>query len=782
MRKATASPPAVGFGLLLFGFLIPLATFVIELSSHMCADTFFDPMPTFLHMFLVAGVPTVNLLTWYACRTGTSSIRPTLLWLNGIAIGVSLLYTVLFLPVLPVAVIGLLFFGMGVLPMAPLFSFVSALFLRAQLHRVRDERPLAVAPSSLSLWCGGSLGILVLGACEVPETITNSYLKSAAYAQTPADRTAAVQKLRSYGSRDVMLAACYDDGRRSPFFNSGGPVATDKARELYYRVTGAPFNSAPRPRSSSTTRHARFQDEWVFDPDVGGESVSGRISGLKLVSSRIDGFIDPDGAVSYSEWKMRFSNSSNLAREARTQILLPPGGVVSRLTLWVNGEEREAAFAGRAKVREAYRQVVVVQRRDPVLVTTSGKDRVLVQCFPVPVQGEMKIRIGITAPLTVDIPEEALFQLPSIAERNFTIEPQSRHDVSIKSAADMLLPGTDWEKTTKENAVHASGVLSDLQLRGPTAVIRAVRNKNVITTWGPDSRAPDGDVTKQTLKTLLASTPTHVVFVVDGSQGMATAAASVAEVLKNAAMSHTVLLAGDELHEIGPLSAEDCSGADAVSDFNFEGGMDNHAALIRAWTLAGARPGAAIVWLHGPQPLLLGTVSMPAVPNMPSIYDLQLFPGPNKVLERLEADGISSVHTVPHLGTLAESLQRLFKTWNAERHQLVRERVSPEKVQGLPRHSDHITRLWAAEEVASLAAKAATESQAVKMAARYQLVTSVSGAVVLETKEQFERAGLEPVDGSTVPTVPEPEEWALIAIAAGALICMLRRRRVWKAA
>jgi hypothetical protein len=64
-------------------------------------------------------------------------------------------------------------------------------------------------------------------------------------------------------------------------------------------------------------------------------------------------------------------------------VQLPPGGVVSRLTLWVNGEEREAAFAGRSQTRQAYQQVVS-RRRDPVLVTTAGRDRVLVQCFPVP--------------------------------------------------------------------------------------------------------------------------------------------------------------------------------------------------------------------------------------------------------------------------------------------------------------------------------------------------------------------------------------------------------------
>jgi len=45
-----------------------------------------------------------------------------------------------------------------------------------------------------------------------------------------------------------------------------------------------------------------------------------------------------------------------------------------RLTLWIDGEEREAAFGGRSQVREAYQKVVPAPR-DPVLVTTSGRTK-----------------------------------------------------------------------------------------------------------------------------------------------------------------------------------------------------------------------------------------------------------------------------------------------------------------------------------------------------------------------------------------------------------------------
>ena len=54
------------------------------------------------------------------------------------------------------------------------------------------------------------------------------------------------------------------------------------------------------------------------------------------------------------------------------------------------------------------------------------------------------------------------------------------------------------------------------------------------------------------------------------------------------------------------------------------------------------------------------------------------------------------------------------------------------------------------------------ESDAMQLAARYQLVTPVSGAVVLETQAQYQQAGLQPVPPESVPTVPEPSATVLL--------------------
>ena len=86
--------------------------------------------------------------------------------------------------------------------------------------------------------------------------------------------------------------------------------------------------------------------------------------------------------------------------------------------------------------------------------------------------------------------------------------------------------------------------------------------------------------------------------------------------------------------------------------------------------------------------------------------------------------------------------------------------------------SDHLARLWANDEVARILAPrdASLEDEAITLAARYQLVTPVSGAVVLETEQQYRANDLKPVDAGTVPTIPEPEMVALLIVAGVFLI------------
>jgi hypothetical protein len=91
--------------------------------------------------------------------------------------------------------------------------------------------------------------------------------------------------------------------------------------------------------------------------------------------------------------------------------------------------------------------------------------------------------------------------------------------------------------------------------------------------------------------------------------------------------------------------------------------------------------------------------------------------------------------------------------------------------------SDHLVRLWARDEVLRLLpSPEGKPDDAIAIAGRYRLVTPVSGAVVLETAQQYEQAGLTPGQPGQVPTIPEPETWALVAIALATVAYAARRR------
>ncbi|MCP4702126.1 MAG: hypothetical protein GY862_35490 [Gammaproteobacteria bacterium] len=768
-----------------FGVLLPLVTLGLELATGMCAETFFDPVPTLVHALLVGFVPVANWWVLWHSRPEEKRDAARLAKLgliNGFALGVAGFYTLLFLPLLPLGAIAILFFGLGFLVMAPFFSLIATIVCYRRLKALAREEKRCKTPGVR--W-GFASALLILVALGVFGSVTQFGLHLAA---SPENEVSGIRLLRAVGDRERMLEACYE--RPAVTTNMFGlmfalvkPVSVREARQIYFRVTGVPFNAVPPPKLSGRGRW-RPNDVFVFDAEQGGNVVGGRLKGLFLTDSRMDGSVDADAVVSYMEWTLVFKNRAARAREARAEIMLPPGGVVSRLTLWIGGEEREAAFAAKRKVREAY-QRVVQRRRDPVLVTTGGPDRVLVQCFPVPVHGEMKIRLGISAPLTLENRTRALLRLPYIPERNFSINAKTRHSVWFEAkralvADDEILT----EENPEKNLYAIRGSLSDAAL-SQNQTIRAER-ADIVDAWSDDVRhdASGGEdetaFAFQTLRETPMAAPRRVVFVVDGSRGMRDAIPAVADALSDLPekFHFDLLFAGDEIKQF-PHAGSAKLAATWLKSAKYAGGQDNIPALQQAWEAAVKQPRSAIVWIHAPAPTLLTSAELLARnwdrrPHNPKLYEIQVSPGPNRIMQKL--DGIAAVRSIPRFGSPAQDLRRLFAQWKGEAKHFspVRKRVTAlaGPAEEIHQTSPHLARLLAYDEVLEKLASPnrGSRQEAVRIATRYQLVTPVSGAVVLETEAQYREAKLHPADPSKVPTIPEPETWLLICVVLLLLI------------
>jgi hypothetical protein len=774
-----------GFLLVSFGVALPIIALFFEWFTGFSAGVLFDPIPNWFQSLAVAAVPVLNLWTWRAGVRRERRWSTWLGWLNGATAGICLFYALLYLPFVPFAAIGVIYFGLGLIPLSPLLALLATPALRARYCQRIGAGQL---PGG---WRGAGVAFMLLCLAQLPSAVTY-YGLARATSDDPGIKAQGIRVLRQFGDRDMILRASYGLLRREldldvvRWIASGDTtISAEEAREAYYRVTGQSFNSVPPPRLYTRAgRWTALEEEFAWDEALGGESVAQRVKGLSMLSSRLDAVAEPDPAVVYCEWTMEFKNISSQPREARAQVAIPPGAVVSRVTLWINGEEREAAFGGRAQTRAAYQEVAVVQRRDPILVTTCGPDRVLVQCFPVPPNGGvMKVKLGVTAPLLLDAPERGQFVWPHFLERNFSVPSNFRHELWIASPQRLSDGNTEAAKPVspeKPFTLRQSWREADASRAIKSVTIE--RTGEVKEVWTADA---DGrEFIQQRLEQSAVAGIRRLLLVLDGSAGMDSFARQLSEAIGSLPnhIELKLLIASDSTS-----SREDQATTfqpervDAIqrrlSRAKFQGGQDNLPALMAAWDWASAVEGGAVLWVHGPTPVLLSAESgllqrLERNTTGTRLFEAQTAAGPDRILEKL--DGRSALLTVPRVKSLREDLARLIAQWsgNAQQFEFKREKT-PNRPNGVP-SSRHIERLWARDESQRLAHKRKID-EAMKLAVKNQLVTPVSGAVVLERKEQYDRHRLTPAGPETVPAVPEPTALSLVGLGLAA-IAIARKR------
>lgn len=780
------------------GIILPLAALLVETFSSLCAPMFFDPIPTLWHSLLILTVPIANWSALRKIRQEKQVNRPSIFFF-GLAMGTSAVYSILFAPIMPFAAMyTMLSFTalfipaiLTLLPLAPFFSFITS--IRILRHWAKSS----VSPLPARALAGGiACALVALLTLEVPRVVAR--IGSERLSRDP-DDLPTLTLMRYLADRSTLLKASYYTSNGSGASDFVEFLATrrhgifvadrssefemnsrERAQEIYFRVTGEHFTSQKRP-------DLQRESIWSIagkDPDRGSDTVGGRVDEVKLSEVTLDGSIDAEAALGYLEWTLQFTNDDSESHEARFEALLPEGAVVSRASLWINGEEREAAIGGRAEVRAAYKQVVQVQRRDPLLVTTVSTNRILVQCFPVPSTGApMKIKLGITLPLRLRNKASASFNLPTFSNVNFSIPSSTQTRVWLESKGDFSVAGGFQ--------LEGEGDTHTLRTRIPFESSVGTRNTTVTITRNTDNREAwteyDGQIFEQTFADVHVEAKRKFVVVIDGSSGMRKYRAQLANAIRKLPRGLALaFVLADDVPVIMDRSLQTSSEmflntrAKAIEDFLFEGGRDNIPALAEAWDIASSQAETVVLWIHAEQPIVFNTAAQLEQrfrrrPNATRIIDLPVSTGSEKILE----NGSLSPFFLEQrdlMGSL-ESLSVLLETLATTRTETVT--VRKQVATGdLPRESSrktsaHLARLVAYEQINELLLQN-QRIQALQIAAHFRLVTAVSGAVVLETVEQYQRQNLTPppeADDFHIPSVPEPEEWALLLIGAAALLC-----------
>ncbi len=113
----------------------------------------------------------------------------------------------------------------------------------------------------------------------------------------------------------------------------------------------------------------------------------------------------PEFRIAYTEKTFKIENKQINRWETREEALytfyLPEGSVVTSASLWINDKEEPAYLTTKLKADSAYRAIVGVERRDPLLLHWQEGNRVTVRVFPCTPDEARQFKIGVSTPLKV---------------------------------------------------------------------------------------------------------------------------------------------------------------------------------------------------------------------------------------------------------------------------------------------------------------------------------------------------------------------------------------------
>lgn len=814
--------------IVLFGFVLPLVALAVEMVSGMCAEVFFNPIPKAIHIASLLVIPFGHLWILRHQKTYLQKSKKKLTILSlvqGISLGISLFYTLVFLPITPISFLAIVFLGLGFLSLSPLLSFIAGLFYFSHSSKTYFNKNILETRPTITFkhvfYIGFLLGFFLLPMHALRTTQLTRNIQMA-LSTNPLTSQKAIQKLKTKNKHDFEKALFENmgvrDHLRSPLGGNGriswfnmfsfsdryvhpdhnpNRISTQDAKRIFFWVTGSttlPSNPRKLYRSWGVYLNETF-DNMSIKAKVKKPFLPIERTGLHLSASTINGHIDENDGVGYLEWVMTVKNHDDWQREALMKLHLPPHAAMSRLTLWINGVEQEAAYAEKKKVTQAY-QKIVSRKKDPVLATQKSPGQIDLRMFPVPRNGGiMKFKIGLSFSgfLGAD-PHSASLTLPTVHGENVHIAQNVVHDITFESKTKLLASST-W---IHQNRSKPKFDLFHLKSRLLHENFQMLSNR--ILRWAQDQKPRYVNDTDAKTKTIIHQRihphklpPKPITLVIDPSDhvlvGQTNGFENLLRELVDQNLVSNVIYAGSHHPYIALYAGHSQSSSDRLK-FTFQkGGFDSAQALAKALELANVKSNVDqssqkksslkqnIVWIHGSgtdvgQSTEALKKALVQIQGPVDVYTMALNANHSSTFLNSREFKLDVIK-LPRSSRLDKDVRRhvSYLSGQEERYAFKRKKITSHErskmnasTLGTRSDNQHIARLWAYDHIVEQIKDEANIESAIKLGQHHRLVTPVTGAVVLENKVQFKDAGLKQVKPQSVPSIPEPETYALLMV------------------
>ncbi|MFN8550730.1 MAG: hypothetical protein U0103_04515 [Candidatus Obscuribacterales bacterium] len=461
-----------GIAVMMFGVIIPatiLGATCASVPKRLTLVLLDHPVETIVELLLLALIPLTNYAMWSAFRK--DDVRMTLR--RGIALGSAMITS---LAVSGISMAALWNSNQTMLETEIGTSFeagfiwLSAMALAAAISTgyivYSFQKTLDFARSRRMIVAYTAAGAALTSATILGSEANTWNVRMAerlAVSTNKQERLQGLERLRPIFSERSMRMECTDSraaGLSGLFF----PIKDTPHQELYFRMTGKPFS---------------FKDEHndiavMPDDYVTRHAVGDKINGLGLVRSEMSAAVQPSTLTTSVDWTFVFGNESNYTDQARTEISVPPGAVVTVMTEWVNGQQIHGTFtAGKNQQDTSWGSAT------SAAVTDLGHGRALLRCSAVPAGAQLKMNVKMIVPLkpesvkTKEGRQTASLLLPKLIATNYSVEDENV--VQLYSPLKLSSDFAELRKTSSNGVQRLAGTLEGKRLESAEVLVTVER-------------------------------------------------------------------------------------------------------------------------------------------------------------------------------------------------------------------------------------------------------------------------------------------------------------------